>query len=72
MNMMLFPSNSNSSLNFLQAIFHGADAGTVVLWLKVNKTESETYTFPVTDLDGAAAKIAELALRGDKIGRAHV
>lgn len=65
MNMMLFPSNSNSSLNFLQAIFHGADAGTVVLWLKVNKTESETYTFPVTDLDSAATKVAELSLRGD-------
>lgn len=70
MNMMLFPSNSNSSLNFLQEIFHGADAGFVVLWLKVSKTESETYSFPVTDLDEAAAKLAELALRGDTyVGR---
>ncbi len=53
MNMMIFTPNSNSSLAFLQEIFQGADAGFVVIWLKVGKTDSETYSFPVTDLEGA-------------------
>lgn len=63
-------ADGNDALNFLEQIFYGADAGTVVLWLKVSKTESETHTFPVTDLKGAAVKLAELALRGDTyVGR---
>lgn len=70
MNMDHCVADGNDTLDFLKQIFHGAEAGTVVLWLKVNKTESETYTFPVIDLDDAATKIAELALRGDVyIGR---
>ncbi|MEN3238967.1 DUF5906 domain-containing protein [Methylobacterium ajmalii] len=70
MNMMSQATSGNDALQFLKQIFHGADAGTVVLWLKVSKTDSETYTFPVTDLEGAAAHLAELALRGDTyVGR---
>lgn len=70
MNMITPASSGNDALHFLKQIFYGADAGTVVLWLKVSKTESETYTFPLTDLDGAAVKLAELALRGDTyVGR---
>ncbi|MDO9427354.1 MAG: hypothetical protein Q7T93_11040 [Methylobacterium sp.] len=70
MNMPILFPNNNSALDFLKGFFHHTANGFVVLWLKVSKTESETHSFPVTDLEGAAAKLAELALRGDTyVGR---
>ncbi|GJD32823.1 hypothetical protein PMNALOAF_4102 [Methylobacterium adhaesivum] len=65
MNMTIPPSESNNTKGFLSELFQGAEAGFVTMWLKLSKTESETYTFPVTDLEGAAAKHDELRVRGD-------
>ncbi|MEE8630209.1 MULTISPECIES: hypothetical protein [Methylobacterium] len=66
MDMPIFNTSGNTIHAFLEQIFQGADAGTVVLWSK----PGGVHTFPVTNLDGAAAKLAELALRGDTyVGR---
>lgn len=70
MNMIVRNTDSNITLRFFQNIFHGADAGFAVLWVKLPNGSSETYHYPVTNLKGAAAKQMELALRGDTyVGR---
>lgn len=65
MNMPILFPNNNCALTFVRVIFHQAEGGFIVLWLKLPEGSSETYSFPVTNLEGAAAKLAELAQRGD-------
>ncbi len=66
MDMPIPATTGNTIRAFLEQIFQGAGAGTVVLWSKLGGV----YPYPVTDLEGAAAKLAELALRGDTyVGR---
>jgi hypothetical protein len=64
--MITLAASGNDVLHFFQHFFEGATDGWVVVWGKDRRTNA----FKVTDLEGAAAKLTELAAKGDTyVGR---